>query len=77
LKEGEIPYQFRTTVVPALHKEEDLLTLARHLSGASSLTLQNFNPENPLDSHLQGTTPYTEEWLQEMEERIASILKAS
>ena len=75
LKKGSVEYYFRTTVVPALHKEEDLLTLARHLSGSSSLTLQNFNPEDPLDPRLKATTPYPAEWLQEMEGRIASIIK--
>jgi pyruvate formate lyase activating enzyme len=75
LKKGSVEYYFRTTVVPALHKEEDLLTLARHLSGSSSLTLQNFNPEDPLDPRLKATAPYPEEWLQEMEGRIASIIR--
>jgi pyruvate formate lyase activating enzyme len=74
LLQGKIEYHFRTTVVPALHKEEDLLNLARHLSGSSSLTLQNFNPEDPLDPRLQGISPYTEEWLQRMREQIASII---
>jgi pyruvate formate lyase activating enzyme len=74
LKQGKVEYHFRTTVVPALHKGEDLLHIAHHLSGSSSLTLQNFNPEDPLDQQLKGTSPYPEEWLQEMGERIASIL---
>lgn len=74
LKQGKVDYRFRTTVVPALHKEEDLLHLAHQLSGSSSFTLQNFNPEDPLDPRLKGTSPYTEEWLQEMEVRISSIL---
>jgi pyruvate formate lyase activating enzyme len=75
LEKGEVEYYFRTTVVPALHKGEDLLHIAHHLSGSSSLTLQNFNPEDPLDQRLKGTSPYPEEWLQEMGERIASILR--
>jgi pyruvate formate lyase activating enzyme len=75
LKKGKVDYQFRTTVVPALHKEEDLLHLAHHLSGSSSLTLQNFNPEDPLDSQLKGVQPYPEEWLTEMGVRVASILQ--
>jgi pyruvate formate lyase activating enzyme len=74
LKKGKIDYHFRSTIVPALHKGEDLLHIARHLSGSSSLTLQNFNPEDPLDPQLRGTSPYPEEWLQEMRKRIASIL---
>ncbi len=77
LKKGKVTYQFRTTVVPALHKEEDLLHLAHHLSGSSSLTLQNFNPEDPLDPRLKETSPYTEEWLQEIGEKITTILRAS
>jgi len=76
LKKGTVEYYFRTTVVPALHKGEDLLTLARHLSGSSSLTLQNFNPEDPLDPRLKGTSPYPEEWIQEMEGRITSIINS-
>ena len=74
LKQGKVEYYFRTTVVPALHKGEDLLHIAHHLSGSSSLTLQNFSPADPLDERLKGTSPYPEEWLQEMRERIVSIL---
>lgn len=74
LKKGKVEYQFRITVVPALHKGEELLTLARHLSGSSPLTLQNFNPEDPLDPQLKGTAPYPEEWLQEMKEKITATL---
>ena len=74
LKRGNVEYHFRITVVPALHKGEDLLHLAHQLSGSSSLTLQNFNPEDPLDPWLKGTSPYSEEWLQEIREKISSIL---
>jgi pyruvate formate lyase activating enzyme len=74
LKQGTVEYHFRTTVVPALHKEEDLLHIARHLSGSSSLTLQNFNADDPLDPQLKGVASYHEEWLQGIQERIAPII---
>jgi len=74
LKQGKIEYHFRTTVVPALHKGEDLLHIARHLSGSSPLTLQNFNSDDPLDPRLKGVTTYHEEWLQGMRERITPII---
>jgi pyruvate formate lyase activating enzyme len=74
LKHGKVEYHFRTTVVPALHKGEDLLHLAHHLSGSSSLILQGFNPEDPLDPQLKGTSPYPEEWLQNMRDKVNSIL---
>ncbi len=75
LKSGKVGYQFRTTVVPALHREEDLLQLARQLRGSSSLTLQNFNPQDPLDEGLKGTSPYSDEWLKEVEVRVTSVLR--
>jgi len=74
LRRGSVKYQFRTTVVPALHREEDLLELARQLRGSSSLALQNFDSQDPLDQSLRGTSPYSEEWIAKMEERIVSIL---
>jgi pyruvate formate lyase activating enzyme len=74
LKQGKVEYYFRTTVVPALHKGEDLLHIAHHLSGSSSLTLQGFKPEDPLDQRLKGILPYPDGWLHQMEEKIASIL---
>jgi pyruvate formate lyase activating enzyme len=74
LKQGKVEYHFRTTVVPALHKGEDLLHIARHLSGSSPLTLQNFNADDPLDPRLKGATTYHEEWLQGMQERITPII---
>lgn len=67
LEQGKVAYQFRTTVVPALHKGEDLLHIAHHLSRSSSLTLHNFNPKDPLDPRLRGLTPYPDAWLKEMQ----------
>jgi pyruvate formate lyase activating enzyme len=75
LKKNKVAYQLRITVVPALHGEEDLLQLARQLRGSSSLTPQNFNPNDPLDKKLKGTSPYPDEWLREMELRINSVLQ--
>lgn len=76
LQKGRIEYQFRITVVPALHREEDLLKLALQLRGSSSLTPQNFNPQDPLDENLKGTSPYPDEWIREMEARIAAIVNS-
>ncbi|UCC66719.1 MAG: anaerobic ribonucleoside-triphosphate reductase activating protein [Deltaproteobacteria bacterium] len=74
LKKGQVAYQFRITAVPALHREEDLLKLARQLRRCSSLTLQNFDPHDPLDESLKEIPPYPDEWIREMGEKINSIL---
>lgn len=42
LKQGEIPYEFRTTVVKELHTGEDILEIGRYLRGASKYFLQSY-----------------------------------
>jgi len=39
---GAIPYEFRTTVVRSFHTQQDLLTIARWISGAEKYFLQGF-----------------------------------
>jgi len=39
---GAIPYEFRTTVVRRFHTQDDLLTIARWISGADKYFLQGF-----------------------------------
>jgi pyruvate formate lyase activating enzyme len=74
LMDGGIDYYFRTTVVPAFHREEDLLLMARQLSGASSLTLQNFDPGDPLDPGLREVSPYPQEWIERVQLQVNTIL---
>ena len=42
LKEGHIPYEFRTTVVKELHTAQDIQDMAEWLHGAAAWYLQNF-----------------------------------
>ena len=42
LKQGHIPYEFRTTIVKEFHTKADMETLARWLKGGSVLYLQQF-----------------------------------
>ncbi len=42
LKQGRVPYEFRTTLVKGLHHVEDLPELGKLLSGAEKYFLQNF-----------------------------------
>lgn len=76
LMEGKVDYTFRTTVVPTLHREEDLLRMAEELRGAKGLKLQNFNPQDPLDPSLRGTSPYPDAWIEEMQARVNQIIRS-
>jgi pyruvate formate lyase activating enzyme len=75
LKRERLPYEFRITVVPTLVKEEDIYLLARELRNSSHLTLQNFNPSDPLDPRLKDVKPYTESDLIRIQEEVNRILK--
>lgn len=63
LLEADICVEFRTTVVPALHSNEDILEIARTIKGAERYTLQQFNPENALNVKYRNLEPYSAEHL--------------
>jgi len=75
-----IPHLFRCTVVPSLLTEDDIYRLAEELKNllgphtAPSLTLQNFDPTDPLEPALKNVDPFTEETLSQMQERVNRIL---
>jgi len=73
LKRGEVEYQFRMTVVPGLHQEEDIRNLGNQLRVGQRLILQNFNPENPLDLSLKKTHPFDPQVLMKMEREVQGI----
>jgi pyruvate formate lyase activating enzyme len=51
LKASDIDHQFRMTVLPKLHSEEDISTWVNQLAGQDSrLKIQNFNPKTTMDS---------------------------
>ncbi|MEW6616737.1 MAG: anaerobic ribonucleoside-triphosphate reductase activating protein [Thermodesulfobacteriota bacterium] len=77
LKGGTVPYEFRVTVVPGLLGEDDIIELAEQLVRPSKLTIQNFNPSNPLDPELKHIKPYDEEELKRIQERVSKILQTS
>jgi pyruvate formate lyase activating enzyme len=74
LKKGKVEHQFRMTVVPGLHREEDIKNLGEQLKAGPRLVLQNFNPENPLDPSLRNTLPYDPKVLKEMEREVQEMV---
>jgi len=44
LKNSNIPYEFRSTILPALHTPEDIVAMARQIKGAPKYFLQHFRP---------------------------------
>ena len=74
LKRGKVECEFRMTVVPRFHKEEDIQTLGDQLRVGRRFVLQNFNPENPLDPSLKNVVPYDQKVLKKIEREVQEIL---
>jgi pyruvate formate lyase activating enzyme len=74
LKRGKVDYEFRMTVVPGLHKEEDIQTLGDQLRAGPRFILQNFNPESPLDPSLKNITPYDPKVLKKIEREVQEMI---
>ena len=61
-----IDYEFRTTVVPALHSMEDILEIAREIEGTKKYALQNFSNRETMDPEFQKIAPYKIEELEKI-----------
>lgn len=51
-------YEFRTTVLPALHSSKDILSIGRWLQGSRKYYLQQFKPTKTLDAAFMGAKPF-------------------
>jgi pyruvate formate lyase activating enzyme len=74
LKEAEVEYEFRMTVVPGLHREEDIKSLGGQLRVGRRFILQNFNPENPLDTSFKNIVPYDPKVLKKIEREVQEMI---
>lgn len=61
IKNSGLEYIFRTTVVPGLVDKEDIKKIGEMLKGAKIFQIQQFMPNNTLDSHYRQKRPYTRE----------------
>lgn len=75
LKEGKVDYEFRTTVVPAFHKKEDIIKMARWIRGAKRYYLQNFRPEKTIDKKFEKIKPYPREFLLQLQKIVSPFFE--
>lgn len=66
LMNADVEVEFRTTIVPNLHKPEDIVEIARYIKGARKYSLQQFRPQNALSSDYRQIKPYPPRLLQEI-----------
>lgn len=74
LKQGKVDFEFRMTVVPGLHNEEDVRILAGQLRAGKRFKLQNFNPETPLDPSFKSVIPFDLQRLKKIERIVQEVV---
>jgi pyruvate formate lyase activating enzyme len=75
LKESNIDYEFRTTVVPGILDKDDILKIAKWISGAKKYYLQNFRPEKTLDPKFEKKKPYPDNYLIDIQKAISPFFE--
>lgn len=71
-----IEHEFRCTVLPSFLNSDEIVEIARELNGAHRLRIQNFNPEHTLDPSLKTLQPYTEDVIDQIQQRVNNIICA-
>lgn len=61
LKANEVPFEFRTTVVPEIVTAPDIPLIGELVKGAKIYALQQFVPRDTLDKRFTKVTPYSPE----------------
>ena len=75
LRQVTVRAEFRTTVVPSLHSEDDIVEIARYLKGSKIYTLQQFNPSVTLDAGFGNVIPYSRDQMQEIAQRCREYIE--
>ena len=72
LSQSGIPHEFRMTIAPSLHTEEDVHAWVQQFDRSRSrLTLQNFNPKTTLDVRLEKEQGFAPEIFSSLVARVA------
>ena len=74
IMEGHVDYEFRMTVVPFLHREEDVYETASYIHEAKRFFIQEFRPECTLDPAYARIEPFSTERMQRMRSQVADIM---
>ena len=73
--EEHVDYEFRMTLFPFLHREEDALLGGGRDQGARRFFLQEFVPRDTLNPKYAQIRPFSSEKMKTMRERVAAVLE--
>jgi pyruvate formate lyase activating enzyme len=73
IMEGDLDYEFRMTVVPELHREEDVYQVAEYLRSAEKFYLQEFKPRQCLDPTYLNIRPLAHDVFERINHNVEQI----
>lgn len=75
LKNGEIDYEFRTTLIPNLLNREDILSITQWIRPAKRYVLQNFRAGKTISAEFEKLKPFSEEFLFSLKKTITPFFE--
>jgi pyruvate formate lyase activating enzyme len=72
---SDVEYEFRTTIVPKLHTQASIISIAQYIKGAKKYALQNFVPRDTLDISYLNITPYSNQQIHEIYLAVVPYVK--
>jgi pyruvate formate lyase activating enzyme len=75
IKNSNVDYEFRTTMVPCVVNKEDLIQIGELLRGAKKLVLQQFIPKDTLDKKYEKIEPYSSEKIELFAKTLKKYVK--
>ena len=73
IKNSEIDYEFRSTIVPGIHSKENIIKMAKQIGPAKTYFLQGFRAEKTLDPKFKKVRTYPKEYLLEASESVKAF----
>lgn len=73
LKEGRVEYEFRTTLVKELHETQDIMSMAKWLSGTRYWYLQNFVDSGDLIG--KNLSAHSEAWVKNAQSLAGQVIE--
>lgn len=70
-------YEFRMTVVPFLHREEDVYNVAEYIKNAKRFYIQEFRPRNTLNPKFMSIKPFSPDKMIRIRENVSRCLSAN
>ncbi len=75
LLEGTIDYEFRMTVVPFLHRDQDVYNVAERIKTARRFFIQDFVPRDTVNRKYVSVKPFSPEKMRTIRETVDAILQ--